>query len=62
MGYLYTAFFAAFLYLAPVILLCVKVADKTTAKTGWAMAFLLVVFPVVLLAVGAVIDAKGAAS
>ncbi|UQA95698.1 hypothetical protein [Streptomyces halobius] len=62
MGYLYIAFFAAFLYLAPVILLCVKVANKTTAKTGWAIAFGLLIFPVILLVIGGVIDANGAAS
>ncbi|MFI7320341.1 hypothetical protein [Streptomyces venezuelae] len=62
MGFLYLAFFAAFLYLVPVALLCRKIAIRTTAKMGWTMAFLLIVFPVVLLVIGGVVDARGAAS
>ncbi|MFJ2772002.1 hypothetical protein [Streptomyces sp. NPDC087300] len=62
MGFLYVAFFAAILYLVPVALLCGKVANRTTAKMGWTMALLLIVFPVILLVIGGVIDAEGAAS
>ncbi|QEU93729.1 hypothetical protein [Streptomyces kanamyceticus] len=62
MGFLYLAFFAAILYLAPVALLCRKVANRTTAKMGWTMAFLLIAFPVILLVIGGVIDANRAAS
>ncbi|MCK7623471.1 hypothetical protein MUU72_10255 [Streptomyces sp. RS10V-4] len=60
MGYLYIVVFAGFLYLAPAILLCMKVAKKTTAKMGWAMAFGLIGLPIILLAIGGVIDAQGA--
>ncbi|WP_409239927.1 hypothetical protein [Streptomyces sp. PA5.6] len=62
MGFLYLAFFAAFLYLVPVTLLCRKIATRTTAKMGWTMAFLLIGFPAILLVIGGVVDAKGAAS
>ncbi|ATL28491.1 hypothetical protein [Streptomyces formicae] len=62
MGFLYMALFAALLYLVPVALLCKKVANRTTAKMGWTMAFLLIAFPVILLVIGGVIDANGAAS
>ncbi|OAR26690.1 hypothetical protein A8W25_31320 [Streptomyces sp. ERV7] len=62
MGMLYVAFFAAILYLVPVTLLCRRVANKTTARTGWAMAFLLIALPVILLTIGAMIDAARAAT
>lgn len=62
MGFLYVAFFAAILYLVPATLLCRKVAKKTTARTGWAMAFLLIALPVILLTIGAMIDAGRAAT
>ena len=62
MGLLYVAFFAAILYFVPVTLLCRRVAHRTTARTGWAMAFLLIVLPVVLLTIGATIDAARAAT
>ncbi|MFI0975509.1 hypothetical protein ACH4SP_00610 [Streptomyces sp. NPDC021093] len=62
MGFLYVFFCAGFLYLVPAILLCRKVAKKTTARTGWAMAFLLLALPAVLLTVGAMIDAHRAAA
>ncbi|MYT32782.1 MULTISPECIES: hypothetical protein [unclassified Streptomyces] len=61
MGYLYIVVFAWFLYLVPAIFLCRKVAQKTTAKMGWTFAFGLIGFPVVLLVVGGVIEAQGAA-
>ncbi|KJY28045.1 MULTISPECIES: hypothetical protein [Streptomyces] len=48
------------LYVGPAILLCRKVARKTTVRTGWAMALGLVALPAILLAVGAVIDAHSA--
>ncbi|SHL75291.1 hypothetical protein [Streptomyces yunnanensis] len=61
MGFLYIAVFAGFLYLAPAILLCKKVAKKTTAKMGWAFAFGLIGLPIALLVIGGVIEAQGAA-
>ncbi|MFI1104857.1 hypothetical protein [Streptomyces melanogenes] len=60
MGMLYVAFFGAILYLVPVTLLCRRVAIKTTARMGWAMAFLLIVLPVILLTTGAMVDAARA--
>ncbi|MFE0173822.1 hypothetical protein ACFWZ2_16020 [Streptomyces sp. NPDC059002] len=62
MGFLFIAFFAVFLYVPPVLLLCRKVARNSTPRTGWAMAFLLIVLPAVLLTVGGMIDADNAAS
>ncbi|MBH1935590.1 hypothetical protein I5Q34_15140 [Streptomyces sp. AV19] len=62
MGFFYVAFLVFFLYLALAILLCKKVARVTTARTGWAMAFMLVVLPVVLLVIGGMIDADRTAS
>ncbi|MEE6264335.1 hypothetical protein AB0O47_19350 [Streptomyces noursei] len=62
MGYLYIVVFGIFLYLTPVILLCVKVGEKSTAKTGWAMAFGLIVLPVILLVIGGMIDAEAVVS
>ncbi|AIA07794.1 hypothetical protein [Streptomyces noursei] len=62
MGYLYIALFAAFFYLAFAILLSVKVAEKSTVKTGWAMAFGLIVLPVILLVIGGMIDAEAVVS
>ncbi|MFJ9613792.1 hypothetical protein [Streptomyces noursei] len=61
MSYLYIVVFAGLLYLAPAVLLCVKVAEKTTTKMGWALAFGLIGLPVVLLVIGGVIEAQGAA-
>ncbi|MFG2394768.1 hypothetical protein ACGFYF_38695 [Streptomyces lavendulae] len=62
MGVLYV-FSCGFLFYALLaLLLCRKIAKKTTVKTGWAMAFGLVALPVVLLAVGAMIDAQRAAT
>ncbi|MEK2479541.1 hypothetical protein [Streptomyces noursei] len=62
MGYLYIVVFAGFLYLAPAILLCRKVAEKTTVKMGWTLAFGLIGLPIILLVVGGVIEAQGAAT
>lgn len=39
-----------FLYLAPVVLLCVKIADRTSWKVGWLFA------PASLLTIGALYD------
>ncbi|KNB51713.1 hypothetical protein [Streptomyces caatingaensis] len=57
MGFLYAAFFGAFLYLLFAIPLCRKVARRTTPRMGWTMAFLLIGFPAILLVVGGLIDA-----
>ncbi|GAA2921452.1 hypothetical protein GCM10020221_17090 [Streptomyces thioluteus] len=57
MGVLYLAFFLAFLYLVAAILLCRKIARRTTKRMGWAMAFLLIVLPFALLVIGGMIDA-----
>ncbi|WP_077798006.1 hypothetical protein [Streptomyces sp. JHA26] len=62
MGFLYLIFFGILLYLGPAILLCVKVARRTTKRMGWLMAFALIVLPAVVLTVGGVIDARRAAS
>ncbi|MEV5510169.1 hypothetical protein [Streptomyces orinoci] len=61
MGFLYMAFLGAFLYLWLVIVLCRKVARRTTKRMGWTMAFLLIVLPAVLLVIGGTIDARRAA-
>jgi hypothetical protein len=45
-----------FLYLTPVVLLCVKVADKTSWKMGWLIAVGLIFAPAALLTVGALYD------
>ncbi|MFF1481673.1 hypothetical protein ACFVYD_29690 [Streptomyces sp. NPDC058301] len=62
MGFLYVSFCGGFLYVVPAVLLCRKVAAKTTARPGWAMAFLLLALPAILLTASAVIDAHGAAA
>ncbi|MFE2140637.1 hypothetical protein ACFXA3_02575 [Streptomyces sp. NPDC059456] len=62
MGVLYIFSCGGLLYIGPAILLCRKVAKKTTARTGWAMAFLLLALPVLLLVVGAMIDVHRAAT
>ncbi|MGV9286672.1 hypothetical protein [Streptomyces sp. NPDC003719] len=62
MGFLYLAFFGIFLYLGPAILLCVKVAARTTKRMGWLMAFALIAMPAIVLTIGGVIDARRAAS
>ncbi|WP_405938119.1 hypothetical protein OG338_16925 [Streptomyces sp. NBC_00726] len=62
MGFLYLAFFGLLLYLGPAVLLCRKVAVRTTKRMGWLMACVLIVFPAVLLTIGGLIDARNAAS
>jgi hypothetical protein len=41
-----------FFYLTAVVLLCVKVADRTSWKMGWVFAVALIFGPAALLTVG----------
>ncbi|MFF0159945.1 hypothetical protein ACFYRY_20780 [Streptomyces sp. NPDC005263] len=49
-------FIPLFLYVTPVALLCVKVADRTSWKMGWLFATALILAPAALLTVGALYD------
>ncbi|WP_438489562.1 hypothetical protein [Streptomyces sp. S186] len=58
---MYIVVFAWLLYLGPAILLCRKVAEKTTVKMGWAFASGLIGLPIAVVVIGGVIEAQGAA-
>ncbi|MDX2546102.1 hypothetical protein ACOT81_27115 [Streptomyces sp. WI04-05B] len=48
--------FPLFLYMALVILLCVKVGARTSRKMGWLFSVALIFGPVALLTVGGLYD------
>ncbi|MFC4503628.1 MULTISPECIES: hypothetical protein [Streptomyces] len=45
-----------FLYVTPVVLLCVKIADRTSWKIGWLFAAALILAPAALLTIGGLYD------
>ncbi|WP_330288844.1 hypothetical protein [Streptomyces sp. NBC_00576] len=49
-------FIPLFFYLTSAVLLCVKVADRTSSKMGWLFSVALIFGPAALLTVGGLYD------